>query len=578
MSAISAMGALEEQTAQPVWPGRHQPLPYAFVAPEPDPEGFLAYWILNVPAASNFRHRPGSHWPTHRGWAAVFPAAPCEATGDFRCGVVEGSNESELHFQYTFFGWVDPCVGGAGGTSGPNERWTIDGKTLGDYYVLPSRVVVPIGTEVTFTAVDGDEQEVISTWEIDNTEGVFPESFPPEDPSASVTFGSNEAKVYVVRGTKAGASAPSDESTVAFVDLQIVNKEGAPTDTLSVSMWENAFSLDGNTIRFDQTFINTDSRLFYVRLLGLNDVGDAVQATIATQHPQFGPPRGLLLTREEGFHQSQSMILVSNGVDDTERHGASQQVISAGSNHDRTILSRLGDSVHVTCNPSGDNVLTRDAAVPAKGTVYLRALVLVENGNQLIETRYVVEHLYTARETFAQIGVNLTWDIEFPSVPSDVILSDDLPIFDPNHPDKYYVFSETKSLVEQRGTVPSTDDIDVFYIRNGRFDETQQYFLGVQIRPGIRSAGGVHPSDMGYSYNVFINARHKDDMGNPVSVFRPFTLAHELTHLLSDDGDHSADSWNLMHKTTSETKSLITDTKRLNSTQEEKIHEDVHVK
>ena len=559
------MGALEEQTAQPVWPGRHQPLPYAFVAPEPDPEGFLAYWILNVPAASNFRHRPGSHWPTHRGWAAVFPAAPCEATGDFRCGVVEGSNESELHFQYTFFGWVDPCVGGAGGTSGPNERWTIDGKTLGDYYVLPSRVVVPIGTEVTFTAVDGDEQEVISTWEIDNTEGVFPESFPPEDPSASVTFGSNEAKVYVVRGTKAGASAPSDESTVAFVDLQIVNKEGAPTDTLSVSMWENAFSLDGNTIRFDQTFINTDSRLFYVRLLGLNDVGDAVQATIATQHPQFGPPRGLLLTREEGFHQSQSMILVSNGVDDTERHGASQQVISAGSNHDRTILSRLGDSVHVTCNPSGDNVLTRDAAVPAKGTVYLRALVLVENGNQLIETRYVVEHLYTARETFAQIGVNLTWDIEFPSVPAGVDFADDIVLMDASD----RLTGEVKRLVDQLKHDREIRDICVFYVYNLR-DPLTTNVLGTQTR-----RGRLHAGDLDYADNVFLSVKRRLGDGSYETLFRPFTLGHEFFHVLANDGDHRdgvsdprTESWNLMFRTTSPAKNDITNTKRLDADQE----------
>ena len=75
-----------------------------------------------------------------------------------------------------------------------------------------------------------------------------------------------------------------------------------------------------------------------------------------------------------------------------------------------------------------------------------------------------------------------------------------------------------------------------------------------------------------YSYNALIAAGSYDKYYPPAG---PFTIAHELVHLLSQVPDHLRIDWNLMAGT-SATNNDIVNTKRLNEEQEGKIISNSH--
>ena len=167
----------------------------------------------------------------------------------------------------------------------------------------------------------------------------------------------------------------------------------------------------------------------------------------------------------------------------------------------------------------------------------------------------VLSHLFALREAFAQIGVEASWHpFEFRPVPSGVDFDDDFLVMT-NIGTTTRVTREAAALIRQTGTYANTNDIHVFYVRNGAYTPGSS-FWGAQLRPGALVA-----ADAGYAYNIFIN--WDDSIAGPIS--RPFVIAHETGHLMADDGGHSANSWNLMFGTQCSSHDAVTNTVRLDT-------------
>jgi len=267
---------------------------------------------------------------------------------------------------------------------------------------------------------------------------------------------------------------------------------------------------------------------------------------------------------------------VSNEIDDNETHaGMNGQLSGAADNSidDRTHMALPGGTVQASLQIA-DHVFETSATVPLDGTVYLEMVVPVVANSPIISSSQVALHTHIMRETFAQVGLKTHAYITFLDIDpeGDINLDDGLIILAPNSTGTNFVHEETRNLISEGGTVSDTTDIHVFYTKEMFPNPIQGRCAGMQIRPG----NNIASSHMKYTYNAFISTWDSESE----DIFLPFCPAHELVHLLSDDGsDRENMTWNLMGLGTAcFAADDISNPKRLDEVQEAAIKTDtIHI-
>lgn len=174
------------------------------------------------------------------------------------------------------------------------------------------------------------------------------------------------------------------------------------------------------------------------------------------------------------------------------------------------------------------------------------------------------DYVRVTKETFAQIGIVENVSYETVTQPSGVDLSDGLTLFESSL-NFAPLTAEVKTLIRDRGSHGDITDIHVFSVGPplDLFTYPNAYTgAGMQTSPYL-----LRSADSGYANNNSIDALKG----------KPFTLAHELVHVLTDSGSHQGGLWNLMGGGTSDYNDDIWDSKRLDSSQEQKIWGGSHV-
>lgn len=290
-----------------------------------------------------------------------------------------------------------------------------------------------------------------------------------------------------------------------------------------------------------------------------------VSVMFSTDHPSSSawddPPTEIRLYYDAstGSYTSKTMILVSNTIDDQELFTTNHLISGAAdeSVDDRTHIARLGSLLRAEyVLPSASESQPVYASVPARARLVSLQPVAFTNDSVVPNDEVIFGHLFAMRESLAQIGIEARWHSPvYTSIPTGVSFEDGLTMIENVGLDTVQITAETRRLIETRGTHPNTSDVHVFFVRKLKWTAEGSTKRGAQLRPGL---DGLAKEHLGYTYNVFLN--WQDDATHTAG---PFSLAHELVQLLSDNGGHSTNSWSLMLSATSFTNESIGNTKRV---------------
>ena len=154
------------------------------------------------------------------------------------------------------------------------------------------------------------------------------------------------------------------------------------------------------------------------------------------------------------------------------------------------------------------------------------------------------------QERYAQAGVKVEYTIAERDVPSGVDLSDGVTVRDTSA--SHTLSTEAKTFLDGLATVNATKDVQIFFVNRAIVG-------GGDVRGTAVADYWYDESEESYTYNLFV-----------ANISTPFTAAHELGHLLTDDGHHPA-AINLMLISTDMTNTLGA-TKRFDVSQETRIH------
>ena len=366
------------------------------------------------------------------------------------------------------------------------------------------------------------------------------------------------------------------EVFAAVLKPEILDGTGSPTGELHISKWPNAFS--GNPSSFDPEFINTDPDRFQIRVTGFPFEENVISAFISTEHETSTTwdddeteVHLYRSTSDSSVYTSKVMILVSNVIDDRETHNGVDGAISMSpdnSLNDRTHIARLNSEVNVRIEaPSGGEVKV-NAKVPQGKTVDINVKVLNDGGVPIILGDDVTPFFTIARETYWQAGIELNFN--FGNVfqnPPGVDMGDGLTVVDPARTPSLQT-QESQTIIDDLGTGNDESDIHIFYIR-GPFKPNEGAFPDQ-----IRGLTLLEPfqAGPGYKFNALIVA------GPPgaQNLYTPWTLPHELTHLLGIVGHKTGQPWSLRNDGTVTSNADISDSKRLDEAEEAIFHASPH--
>ena len=262
-----------------------------------------------------------------------------------------------------------------------------------------------------------------------------------------------------------------------------------------------------------------------------------------------------------GIFVSTNMILVSDDVDDAFSNSL---VPGDNTRNDRTHKIAPEGKVIVTYPDTGQTSGVKEISVNKFGTIHVIPVIMrgTPNGNPLTTALHVEAILEHARGRFGQIGIDLTWEApEIRNPPDGLILAqmfverDSVPAT--------VLSSDAKSLISEVATVGNTNDIHIIFVRNMLAGSDE--LIGTSI-----SSFRYAPSEAGYFFNVFIDTL---DVGN--TEYGGYIVAHELGHLLTNEGHVADDKWRLMF-TFTETNGAA-GSRRLSDSEETKIRGDSHV-
>lgn len=141
---------------------------------------------------------------------------------------------------------------------------------------------------------------------------------------------------------------------VSVIDVRLVDSAGLSTDSLFISKWPGAFTQSGPNPPLNPGFVDADPHRFRIRVSNLPGGGAGVPAFLSTMHEGSSDwdddeTEITLHPTSPGTWLSETLILVSNAIDDQETHTNAHLRISAGPDNtldDRTHIARLGSQVH----------------------------------------------------------------------------------------------------------------------------------------------------------------------------------------------------------------------------------------
>ncbi|MFZ5495652.1 MAG: fibronectin type III domain-containing protein [Verrucomicrobiota bacterium] len=361
--------------------------------------------------------------------------------------------------------------------------------------------------------------------------------------------------------------------------IQILDRDKNPVSQLKVAKLTEPDVIDEyHPYALDP---DADSDRYYIRVIDPSKRGTNPEVLLWTEPP--GPTmQDLLYSDSRADLQknriileddptsntaliSKALLLMSDDKDDDHQVA----FVSDDATNDRTRIVALGGKVRAqylaNSAPSFPLRVDVEAAVPVrtgKPTIHVNVVILrnraqAEGGTPVADQATVESHLKIAQERYAQVGLKLTWDSEIPVIdpPSNVeIQTTGLTVSSESHK----VHSEARTLIQASGTAGNNMDIHVFYVNAavglGDIDR------GHALAEYHYSGGDEAP----YRYNAFVSAL----------TMTPFTLAHELAHLLADIGHYSGigDDFNLLTWKSTSSSNSFTATKRLNADQEARIH------
>lgn len=357
--------------------------------------------------------------------------------------------------------------------------------------------------------------------------------------------------------------------TVPPVDgpkLEILNKLDNGMTDAKVAKWQDAYEKT-DKVRVKTDFPTTDEDRFYLR------VTDPYYAAHPNESPQTlrvwsdsdAMTNGLTLTRmSAGVYETRKCILVSNTVDDEYPVDG----ISDNNLDDPTYRVRLGDTLTISydANPAGQisrPIIHKRVPVrvikEAKVHVTVITSEIQGTGNndtaKGFATQAQVDQWMTqANEAYAQVGVRLVWTTQFADQPKkraiypddeDVILNNDPAAInnglkDPQIPEWR---PEVQGLLHGTRTAAgvstplrtaATDDVELFVIN---------YFRSRRNLPDLSVETFENKGFMGYAFPAYVSENGDlKDSATVSAVYRdPFTVAHEIGHLLTDAGHTDED-------------------------------------
>jgi hypothetical protein len=303
------------------------------------------------------------------------------------------------------------------------------------------------------------------------------------------------------------------------VAIQFVNASGYFKDKLRVAKWEHAFQVNGGVITVRQNFIRRDPDRFYVYVVdpaaNVNpNVKDIVRVRLNTTMDQGNDT----ILEETGVNTgrfwSSWLLLTSVRIDD--EYQANE--IADNTENDPPFFVKLGDTVTATYGAS-----KAEATVPVEKIVKLHINILRDkkaaDGGQPVLTQQQIEaDVIWANAIFAPVGIRFDATFQIVDPPTGVDFSNGFDVYPPrlDANGKIQITDEEKALLGASDIrTAGTDDIEIYYVlpMTGRFGES---FWASAV------------PDSKYADSVVVGQDR---------TYR--TLAHEIGHILLDDGDHA---------------------------------------
>ena len=369
-------------------------------------------------------------------------------------------------------------------------------------------------------------------------------------------------------GTSAAPPPPPEPTRRPGIlsPLQILDKNKKPIVKLKVAKMVETGVISGSTppVTLDP---EKDSDRFYVRFRGTGSLG-TVSIKLATvdnpEHTLYDDDATEIdLHPDGGDAISKSLLLVADDVDDDHPVDS----IDDDAKNDRTHKVQLGGNVKIAriiVNGTGYDANFK-TPVPAEKTVEVKVWAQNGGGVPAFASAEMQAALRIAKERFAQVATKLKFiDKGLIVEPTGVNLSDGLNV---NHAvENGLLVQEEYDFVGGLAT-KSLDDIEMFVIDQFNSGTGQSSTL-----PGIAYAltppGATDEKVLKMKGNVVISWKNRN----------PFTIPHEIGHILLETPGHESDFFELMRGTTIgiPASALLQATKRLKLSEEIKIHASPH--
>jgi hypothetical protein len=341
------------------------------------------------------------------------------------------------------------------------------------------------------------------------------------------------AATVTVTDTVTGCTASKE---VSVLQMEFLNANGNPASALKIGKWENAFN-SGSPTTVKDNFIDLDPDRFQIRVVdparqGAGQIRVALSTFDSSCFADDDPTEIELIEQPEnsGTFISTNLLLVADDVDDGF---CNQEVPADDTLNDRTHRGEVGGHVRVLYCGLLTTVLDKDIPVLENGTVNVVPVILYDPfAPPHVGIAQVAQALEIANQKFAQTGITLTW--EYPvacAPPAGVTLTNGLTIRSPYGSTNLDV--EAKAAIAGVSNIGPSSDIHIIFANELNAGDrhpygsavTQSYYAGISDEP--------------YWYNAFVAVTNAPDQLG-------LRIAHELGHLLEDDG-HGSNTWQVMY-------------------------------
>jgi len=384
------------------------------------------------------------------------------------------------------------------------------------------------------------------------------------------------------------------------IQASILDRQLNPTGELRIAKWEAAYA---SATSLHANFITNDNDRFFIQVYDESKSGEeTVTAQIATSLASDHEITLHALEYAPGWFLSEALMLVSNPVDDELRgSGLSPDLTN------RTVLAALGDEVVVNYEAPAP-CLSREARadVNARGTITVNLVNLIVGGSPCADAGVIATVTNWTTAAYAQVGVKVNFTITNMPPPSGVDLSEGLAVQlrftsaggpgQVDRTDYYDLHPGYKTLIDHIRLEHPQNKHDLHLIlvaklRNARIhrpDHESGYgepsydsrpLNGIGLYPAEPTwtlYSGTPPSVPDYVNNMVISV---DETVRGLRANAPnlSIMAHELGHVLTNQGDGSADGkrYNIMlcgEYTPRNAQEDVFDRKRFNSIQQNLIH------